>query len=146
MLKKLLYVALGALAVIGIARAGSINLSGSETRWNRSYFEVGMLRMARDSGITAHAGGGQSSAYALTAGLNQITTVASANDSVVLPSATNGLVVVVVNAGANSANVFPASGDKINALSANTAFAVANGKTAIFFVGVDGNWYSILTA
>lgn len=96
--------------------------------------------------LTAHAGGGQSSALQLTADVNIVTTVASLNDSVILPNMTPGRGVVVVNAGANSMNVFPAVGETINALSANTALAVAAGKAATFYCAVAGKSYSLAGA
>ena len=105
---------------------------------------------ARDSvtnAITAYAGGGQTNAVALTSAINRVTTVASAADSVKLPAATPGASVFVVNAAAtNSMNVFPQTGEIINALSANASFAVAANKTAIFICAVTGTWNSILTA
>ncbi|KVU10666.1 hypothetical protein WK62_05220 [Burkholderia ubonensis] len=99
------------------------------------------------NGITAHAGGGQGSATPLPAMINRVTAVASAGDSVVLPASAAGLQLMVVNATAtNSMNVFPASGDAINALSVNTAFAVAAGKTAEFYCTNAGQWHTILSA
>lgn len=99
------------------------------------------------NGITAFAGGGQASAVALTASVNRITTVATAGDSVKLPAATAGAEVVVINAAAaNSMNVFPSTGDRVNALSANAAFAVAANKVVRFICAVDGTWNSLLTA
>lgn len=97
--------------------------------------------------LTAHAGGGQASATALTAMQNRVTTVATAADSVKLPASAAGMQIVVVNAAAaNSMNVFPATGDAINALAVNTAFAVAAGKTAQFNCITAGQWHSILSA
>lgn len=99
------------------------------------------------NGITAHAGGGQGSATPLTTVLNRVTTVATGGDSVLLPASAAGLQITVTNAAAsNSMNVFPASGETINALSANAAFAVAAGKTATFSCSVTGQWHSILSA
>jgi hypothetical protein len=99
------------------------------------------------NGLTAHAGGGQGSALALTASINRVTTVATAADSVSLPPSLPGLAITVINAAAaNSLNVFPVSGDAINALSANTAFAMAANKTATFYCAVAGTWNSNLTA
>jgi len=98
-------------------------------------------------GLTAHAGGGQGSATALPAQINRVTTVASANDSVVLPAAKAGLQVTVVNAAAaNSMNVFPATGDAINALGANAAYAMTANKTAQFFCTANGQWHAVLSA
>jgi hypothetical protein len=84
---------------------------------------------------------------ALTSRINRITTVAAGNDSVKLPASVAGMEIVVINAAAaNSAAVYPASGDAINALSANAAFTLAANKTAIFFCAVAGTWNSVLTA
>ena len=97
--------------------------------------------------LTAHAGGGQSSATPCTAMFNRFTTVATAADSGGLPASVAGMCVTVTNAAAaNSMNVFPASGDAINALGANAAFALAAGKTAEFVCYTAGQWHSILSA
>jgi predicted alternative tryptophan synthase beta-subunit len=54
---------------------------------------------------------------------------------------------VVINAAAaNSMNVFPAVGEKINAAAANAAFAMAANKTAVFYVTGAGQWHALLTA
>lgn len=99
------------------------------------------------NGLTALSGGGQSGATPLTAMLNRVTTVAAAGDSVMLPPSIPGSEITVANAAAaNSMNVFPQSGDAINALSANAAFAVAANKTAAFVCMVAGTWHAILSA
>jgi hypothetical protein len=99
------------------------------------------------NGITAFAGGGQASAVALTTCINRITTVGTAADSVKLPAAVAGLSIYVANAAAaNSLNVFPATGDAINALAANAAFAIAANKTATFVCANAGQWHAILSA
>ena len=89
-------------------------------------FASGFPTVSTANGLTAHAGGGQGSALALTASINRVTTVGSGNDSVVLPAAIAGMQITVINAAAsNSMNCFPASGEAINALGANAAFAIA---------------------
>jgi hypothetical protein len=104
----------------------------------------------RDSvtnGITAFATGGQASAVLLTASYNRVTTVGTAGDSVKLPAAVAGSRVFVFNkAASNSLNVFPSTGDKVNALSANAAYAVAATKGVQFLCMVNGTWDTILTA
>lgn len=97
------------------------------------------------AGLVAHAGGGQGSATALTARVNDVATVATAADSVGLPAAKSGASVVVHNSAANSMNVFPATSDYMNGTQ-NASFAVAAGKTAWFFAAVDGKWFSLLSA
>jgi len=97
--------------------------------------------------LTAHAGGGQGSALPLTAMMNRVTTVGTAADSVVLPASAAGMCITVTNAAAsNSMNIFPASGDAINALGANAAFACAAGKTVEFVCMTAGQWHGILSA
>ena len=74
--------------------------------------------------ITAHAGGGQGSATALTGEFNNVTTCATAADSVALPAAVAGLAITVKNSGAASLAVFPASGDSINAMAVNLSIDI----------------------
>lgn len=104
------------------------------------------INTVQDS-IAAFSGGGQASATQLTAITSRVTTVAAAADSVKLPVAAPGMDIVVINAHAtNSMNVFPSTGDAINALGANTAFAVAAGKTCTFFTAGAGQWHAQLSA
>lgn len=99
------------------------------------------------SGLTAHAGGGQTSAVPLIASINRVNTVATGADSVLLPPAQPGTVVTVINAAASNAMaVFPSVGDLINALSANASLSVAANKTITFFCATPGKWNSQLTA
>lgn len=97
--------------------------------------------------ITAHAGGGQGLAVPLTTVINRLTVVASAGDSVSLPKAAPGMQLVVINAtAATSANVFPFTGDQIEALGVNAAFALPGAKSATFYCTVAGQWHKILSA
>ena len=97
--------------------------------------------------ITALAGGAQAGATALTTVINRITTVVTAGDSVRLPTSVAGLQVTVYNAAAvNATNVFPNTGDAINALAANTAFSLPAGKNATFGSAVNGTWHAIVSA
>jgi len=52
---------------------------------------------------------------ALTAEINQVSTVANTNDAVTLPSAISGIKCVIINDGANTLQIFPASGDNLGA-------------------------------
>lgn len=108
-----------------------------------------MALMPAYDGLVALAGGAQAGATQLREGVNRVVTVATAADSAVLPITQGeaGLMVVVENAAAaNSMNVFPAPGEKINALAANAAFAVAANKCCLFICTGYGQWHSILTA
>lgn len=97
--------------------------------------------------LTAHAGGGQAAALLLTACLNRITTVGTAADSVALPLAIGGQCITVINAGANSLQIFanPAGTDTINATAGSTGIALAAGKT-IELMSFPGAWHGVLSA
>jgi len=96
--------------------------------------------------LTAHAGGGQGSATAITTMMSRFTTVATIADSAILPTGVAGMNLTVINATANSMNVFPDTGSTINGGAANAAYALAGGKTAIFYTTVAGAWHAILSA
>lgn len=134
----------------GVALAQTIlppNLRGTWSERQADIAYIGMLRLGLNGTLTALAGGAQVGAAPLNLGMNRFTTVVTGGDSAILPLMTGAVVIMVVNATANSMNVFPNVGGTINALSANTAFAVAAGKTAIFVQAVDGGtWYALLSA
>lgn len=162
MLNRIVPAILFVLALFGAAHA--INVTGTNSSGEFSVVKVGYIRNSVTDAITAFAGGGQTSAILLDSGYNRVATVASANDSVKLPSChtgasntgqmpagvvsgnTTGLMVWVTNsAAANSMNVFPQTGESINALTANSAYAVAANKTVAFLCSPAGTiWYSVL--
>jgi hypothetical protein len=95
-------------------------------------------------GLTARAGGGQNLAPIITTMMSRFTIVGTTADSTTLPVGVAGMNLTVINAAAsNSMNVFPDTGSTINALSANTAFALAAGKTCVFVTTVAGAWHTI---
>lgn len=115
--------------------------TGSLERFDgTTWVEVGSGFGASATGITAFATGGQGSATALTVGYNEVTTVATAGDSVKLPTATVSSVVIVKNEGAAAADVFPFLGDTINDGVVNTAIRIAPGSTIIFSAVNSTNW------
>lgn len=98
---------------------------------------------APSNAITARAGGGQANATLLTGTINRITVAASVGDSVRLPAAKAGSFIFIFNKSANSVDVFPATGDKVNALSVNAAYALATTHGALLACAVDGTWDAI---
>jgi hypothetical protein len=99
--------------------------------------------------ITAHAGGAQPSAVALTTAINNVTVVGTAGDSVALPSATGDQVIFVVNSSATSMNVFSSNAsttDTINGTVGTTAYAIAAGKAVAFISPGTGVWRALLSA
>lgn len=100
------------------------------------------VNYAGGTGITAHAGGGQGSAVALTAEVNFVTTVASSGDSVKLPTAALGLRITVFNQGANATDIFPVSGGQIDALGTNAAYSLSAGSSKSFYGKSSTAWFS----
>jgi hypothetical protein len=97
-------------------------------------------------GLVALAGGGQTGGTLISRTFSRFTTVASAADSALLPSAASGLTFTIKNGAANSMNLFPGVGDQINAAGANTAFAIAAGKMAQVSCIAPGIWEVLLSA
>lgn len=80
---------------------------------------------------------------ALTAAANLVETVANANDVVTLPSAVDGLGCEVVNKGANTLQIFPASGDAIEGGATNASTTLAAGSAATFRAFDATDWYLV---
>jgi hypothetical protein len=92
--------------------------------------------------ITAFATGGQASATALTEEINNVTTVATAGDSVKLPAAVAGAHIYVKNSGATALDIFPASADSIDALAINLAVRIQPGSSINFYAKDATVWES----
>lgn len=98
------------------------------------------------SGLTAAADGTRASATQLNYGLNRVSVVAGAADSVLLPPAVAGTMALVANAGASDMQVFAQGDDAINATAGSTGVSQATGVSAIYFCAVDGFWSRVLSA
>ena len=109
-------------------------------------FANGLPTSSSTPAITATPAGTQASSVQLTSVINRITVVATIGDGVKLPPALTGTTLIVANTAANAANVFPNTGDAINALAANAAFSLAGGKTASLYCAAPGFWHSVLSA
>src|SRR5579884_2683582 len=106
--------------ILAVGSGGTLGMDAGATLDNSGVTAASSFVSGADN-LTAHAGGGQANALTLTAVFNRVTTVGTAGDSVKLP-ATSGLqtgqcmeITVTNAAAANSMNVFPATGDQINA-------------------------------
>ena len=104
------------------------------------------IRYSSTAVVVAFAGGGQASATALTAEFNNITTVATAGDSVKLPTATVGAKITVKNSGATAVDIFPFASDAIDALAVNLAVRIQPGSTAVFSAITSALWESSIDA
>ena len=132
----------GSMVLYACTTAGKWYSNGIGTGFAGAFPTLGYT-----NGMTAFATGGQASATLIITPLNRVTVVGTAADSVKLPVAAPGMQIVVANAHAtNSLNLFPNTGDAINASAANVAFAIPAGKTASLYSMVAGNWHSVLSA
>lgn len=126
-------------AVIYIcATAGNWYSEGLATGFGGS----GLQTLSQQDGLTAKAGGGQGGGPTINRMLNRVATVATIGDSITLPASKPGMQITVYNGAANSMNVFPATGETINALAANAAFAVAGVTYVIFTCFTAGAWFT----
>lgn len=82
----------------------------------------------------------------LTAVINQVSVCANANDVRTLPAARVGLLCVVANDGAQTLQLFPASGDAIDAGSVNASTTIATGKRRLLMALDSTTWVSFLGA
>jgi hypothetical protein len=96
--------------------------------------------LSTETGITAYAGGGQANARALTAFDNEVTTVASANDSVKLLSAVKHRRQTVRNDSVNDLDIYPQSGENFNGLAANAPYTLSGGGIVTFVCFTNGEW------
>jgi hypothetical protein len=137
----------GTVSMLGVNSSDAVVMpNGLTIPAGQVLTNLGTSSTTTANALTALAGGAQAGT-ALTARINRVTTVTTAADSVQLPLATAGTIVTVINAAAaNSMNIFPRTGQIINALSANTAIALAANKTIEFYCAVAGTWNSLLTA
>ena len=159
-MRKYLLAGLFAVGILGIAHA--VNLTGTNNSSESQVLKGGFFRMSDANAITALAGGAQLNATPLVNGYNRIVTVASANDSVLLPPCvngvagdvgaggygnTNGMFVIVTNSHAtNAVNVFAqGSVQSINAIAGGTQFSLAATKTAMFICSAAGIWHTLPT-
>lgn len=92
------------------------------------------------TGLTAHAGGTQAAALALTSAINEISTVATAGDSVRLPASAAGMEIEITNSGVASMQVYGAGTDTINGVATATGVAQLPGQSVVYTCAVAGNW------
>ena len=126
-----------------IDAAGKISIGPDNARAGFSMSNNILISRDVNSGLTASTTQTQSG-LALTAEVNEVSTVANANDTVVLPTAVTGLKIVVINNGAQAMRIFPASGDNLG-VGVNTAMGTALATTdMITFTAYDNtNWRGV---
>lgn len=107
--------------------------------------------------LTALAGGAQVGATQIKDGVAEINTVATANDSVMLPTANGGKVLIVTNSSLNPCQCFGAGIDTINDIANATGISLPAKSVTIFgcisssttattaSVALAGEWYALTT-
>jgi len=132
-----------------ITNATTVKIQGAPTEGTNNYalwVTAGGVRVDGDlllsvtRSITASVTQTQGQ-QALTSAANLVETVANANEVVTLPSAVAGLGCEVVNAGANTLQIFPASGDAIQGNAVNTSVTLAAGNSSAFRAYDATDWY-----
>ena len=94
------------------------------------------------NGAVSAAGTVQGDATALTKEINVVSTVET-GAGVVLPEAVAGMVLIINNTGANTLNVYPASGGAINLESNNAAYLHTSGASIQYYATSGTQWYTV---
>ncbi len=103
---------------------------------------TGILKQSVASGLTASTTQTQGQ-QALTKDINEISVCANANDTVTLPSATAyGRSIRIINNGAQTLKIFPASGDNLGA-GVDTSTTLASGANVCYTNYDSTNWENI---
>lgn len=117
----------------------SYDLGAADAEWSALYLAT--LYLGAADGITASTSQSQGQ-QPLTASVNLVATVANASDTVTLPAAAAGRVCMIRNEGANTLQIFPASGDAIDGGAADAAITLA-ADAALILVAIDAtDWYT----
>lgn len=102
---------------------------------------TGNINYGTTSGITASTTQSQGQAP-LTTEINEVSDVANANDVVTLKTASAGIKQTIINNGANTLQIYPASGDDLGA-GVNTSTTLASGSNVTYLAYDTTNWVSI---
>lgn len=111
--------------------------------WLQKYGTYEEETTGEEMGITAYAGGGQANAYQLTKKWNEVSTVATTDDSIKLPLALTGKQVFVLNNGANDLKAYPQSGEYMSGVLNGGASISASGYGTLFICIKDTYWNKI---
>lgn len=124
---------------MAVTQTGTGLPTGTENEHKDQSLPAAFFNLSCQDGLTALAGGGQSGATAVSQfQISRFTTVANPNDSAILGFTNLGHWRVIINATANAMNLYPRTGDQINALGLNNPFSIPAGKTALFFCAPGG--------
>jgi hypothetical protein len=126
--------------ITSVGTLTSLNSSGNITA--PSYIaNTGYFVRSFNASVSA-AGSTQGAGTVLTTEFNRVSTVTSGS-GVVLPSATAGMSIVIVNSSANTLLVYPASGAAINSLSTNVGYSHVTLATLQYIAISSTQWYTV---
>lgn len=115
---------------------------------NAQYYGPVYTPPTTEDSITAHAGGGQGSAFALsaTAQYHRVATVGSSGDSVVLPTAVAGAIHCIRNdsSSGNDIQIFGTTPDTINGVATATGVNMSKNVGACFISHSANTWASLV--
>lgn len=118
----------------------TVNLTGTGVPGGTADAITGFVSLAQT------ATGASQGSLAFPSDIVEYTTSTAANGPTLPSTSGSGDTYTVVNKTANSINVWPASGFKINNGSADAAQAIAAGKSAQFISLGNGNWIAVVSA
>jgi len=127
-------------ALIGGGATSTVGVTAGSSPTFASVTLSGLLFESATSGVTA-AGTTQATATALTTDINRITSVA-AGTGVLLPAATPGLDIVVVNRGTNPLQVYGSGTDTIDAVGTAVGVSQMPSSVCIYACSASGVWDS----
>jgi hypothetical protein len=126
--------------ITSVGTLTSLNSSGNITAPSH-IANTGYFVRSVSASVTA-AGSTQGTGTVLTTEFNRVSTVTSGS-GVVLPSATAGMAIVIVNSSANTLLVYPASGAAINSLSTNVGYSHVTLATLQYIAISSTQWYTV---
>ena len=119
---------------------------GTLSSLTASQATIAILNLSATNAIAASETQTQAASTALVSDINRVTTATETAGGVSLPTATSGRRVLIINAAtANSLQVWPGTGDKIDDQTVNAAAATLMGVgSSREFIAVDTtNWYTV---
>ncbi len=125
------------------ASTGAVTLSTPSTFIGPGTIQDTSGMLYSTNAAVSAAGSTQGTATALTKSFNVVTTVAS-NTGVALPTpGAAGYIITIINKGANTLNIYPASGGTIDSASLNAAVTLLVGSIATFQASTTTQWRTV---
>ena len=126
---------------VRILQSGNVGIGDSAPGAGLTMGDDKLIARDVNAELTASTTQTQGGGLALTAEVNEISTCANADDTVVLPTAVAGLKIVLLNNGVQQMRIFPASADNLGAgVDTADATALAAGSNRVYVAYDATNW------